>query len=152
MGFERSGSALIYRREIETAAVELPIVTIQGRDFALSIRGWRVDRNRLWSVPWWTFELMHLPWRQRVEFLREFGITGVYAVGLEVATLRLICTALASSASTALMEVQPTTGMGTAEAQTAEGFYGSVMPDGSLLGIVSTPFFDRELRTEAFRL
>lgn len=152
MGFRQSGIALADRREIETTAIELPVVTLNGREFALSIQGWRIDQRRFEVFPWWPFEMMHFPWRHRFEFLREIGITGVYATGLEVSTLRAASAALADPASAALMDMQPTTDFGAGQGQQLDGFYGSVMPDGSLLGVVSSRYFDRELRLETFRL
>jgi len=152
MGFRQSGSALADRRELDTAAIELPVVALNGREFALSIQGWRIDQRRFAAFPWWPFEMMHFPWRHRFEFLREVGITGVYATGLEISTLRAASAALADPASAALMDLQPTTDFGISQGQQPDGFYGSVMPDGSLLGVVSSRYFDRELRLEAFRL
>lgn len=150
MGFRNSGRSLLNRREIETSPVELPTVTLNGRDYALSIQGWRVDQRRFATLPWWSFEMMHGPWRHRFEFLRDVGITGVYATGLEVSTLRAICTALADPTSQGLMDLSPT----AFEREDAhpDGFYGSTMPDGSLLGILSNRYFSRDMRLETFNL
>ena len=152
MGFRRGGRALADRREVETRAIELPVVTLNGRDFALSIKGWRVDDHWPVPFPWWPIELIHVPPRHRFEFLREIGITGVYAAGLEVATLRAVCKALGSTSSAALMDLQPVMDWLERDAREAEGFYGSIMPDGSLLGIVSSRHLRRDAKMETFKL
>lgn len=41
---------------------------------------------------------------------------------------------------------------GQGDARGSEGFRGSVMPNGSLSGIISGRYFKQELRTEQFRL
>ncbi|MBK8482298.1 MAG: hypothetical protein IPL40_14220 [Proteobacteria bacterium] len=152
MGFRNSGLALADRREIDTAEVELPVATLNGVDFALSIQGWRVDRHRFEQFSWWPFDLWHVPLLHRFEFLRDVGVTGVYALGLEVRTLRTICAALRNPSSEAMMDL-PTVDFGRqSDTRGADGFYGSVMRDGSLLGIISSRYFEQEMRTGKFKL
>lgn len=152
MGFRNSGFALAERRESDTATVELPVITLNGVDFALSIQGWRVNRHQFAPFPWWSFDLRHVPLRHRFEFLRDIGVTGIYALGLEIGTLRAVSAALLDPASNSMMDL-PIFDFGRQSGmQSQDGFYGSVFPDGSLLGIVSNRYLDREMRTETFEL
>lgn len=137
MGFRQTGRALIERRETRTAAVSMPVATINGRKFALSIQGWRVDQRRFRYRPWWPFELLHLPWRHQIEFLRELGVDGVYAVGLETSTLRLLERGIASPSTSIVNEQEPVSQVVEGGGQREGGFYGSIMPDGSLMGVVA---------------
>lgn len=152
MGFRNSGLALADRREIDTATVELPVITLNGVDFALSIQGWRVNRHLFAPFSWWPFDLWHVPLLHRYEFLRDIGVTGIYALGLEIGTLSAVSAALVNPASNSMMDL-PICDFGRQSVmQGQDGFYGSVFPDGSLLGIVSSRDLDREMRTETFKL
>lgn len=151
MGFRSSGLALADRREIRTDEVELPIVKMNGQEFALSIHGWRVDRNRVEPVPWWPFELWHVPWRHRFEFLRHVGVTGVYALGLEMMTLRAVCGALVNPSPSAMMDLPSIDFDSQSGTRGPDGFYGSIFRDGSMMGIVNSRHLE-EMRTEKFAL
>lgn len=137
MGYRQSGSALIARRETRTTRLSMPVATINGRKFALSIQGWRANRRRGEPWLWWLFELMHMPWRQQVEIARNIGIGGVYAVGLETSILRAVGRAIAKPHASILTESDFTPQVFNADGQREGGFFGSVMPDGSLMGVIS---------------
>jgi hypothetical protein len=152
MGFRNSGFALVDRRGIDTSGVELPIINLKGFDFALSIQGWHAERHQFAQFPWWPFELWHVPWRHRFEFLRDVGVNGFYAMGLEVHTLRAACAALKNPSSEAMMDLPTIDFSRHNDAREQDGFYGSVMPDGSLLGVISSRHFEPKMRTEKFGL
>ncbi len=153
MGFRGSGSALADGRQVETRPIVLPVVTLNGRDFALSTQGWRVDRRWPRLFPWWHFELLEdIPPELRIDLMRDAGVTGLFVSGLEVTILRAVSDALRMASSQALMELQPIVDFDTREGRQPEGFYGSVMPDGSLLGIVSSNLLGQQFRTETFAL
>lgn len=56
MGFQTSGIALTTGREYSHADTSLPVVTINGFDFAIRIHGWRVDPDRHVPPPFMPFE------------------------------------------------------------------------------------------------
>lgn len=151
MGFRDSGRALAERRATEVFPSELGVITLGGRDYAFSIQGWRIDQSRLGMPPWYPFELLMVPWRHHVRFLWDVGVTGVYAVGLDVTVLRAISASLADVNANALMDLQRTP-VDLGRSQPLDGFYGSVMPDGSMLGVISTRLLEPEMRVETFRL
>ncbi len=151
MGLRQSGSALVARRKPRTTRVSLPVATINGRQFALSIQGWRADKQRFGLVPWWPIELMHMPWRSQLEVLDLFGINGAFAVGLETSMLRVVERAVESPDAAILMELEPLTNIAESGGQREGGFYGSVMPDGSLMGVIAGQSLE-SMRMEDFTL
>lgn len=151
MGFRRSGRALADRREIATESVTLPVLSLNGRRFAISFLGWRLREPHRLMPPWFPFGLLDLPWPHQIEFLRHIGIDGVYVAGIEVSVLEAIGRTLINPADAALMELQPTVDLVADEGRQRPGFYGSVMPDGSLLGIVTSTLLE-ELRMGEIRL
>lgn len=137
MGLRASGTVLIARREARTTRIALPVATINGRRFALSMQGWRADQRRLRHWPWWHFELMHMPPQHQIEILRHFGSDGVFAVGLETSILRVVERAVGNPDAGTLMELESPTKVAESGGQRERGFYGSVMPDGSLMGVIA---------------
>lgn len=152
MGFLNSGFALINRRETEVAGVNLPIVTLNGVDFALSIQGWRVDRPLPVHSSRWPFEMLCALWLHRFELQKDIGVSGIYVLGLEVQTLRAVCAALRDPSSGVMMDLPDIDFGKQRDASVSEVFYGSIMPDGSILGIISSRHFEQEMRTEKFLL
>jgi hypothetical protein len=151
MGFRSSGRALAERRAAETDAVELPVVSLAGQDYAFNVQGWRINQRRPSLIPWYPFGLMFEPWPHLAHILKHVGINGVYAVGLEVTALRAVSACLKNLNSNALLELQPTL-VEFGDQQALDGFYGSVMPDGSMTGVLSTRLFEGDIRMEAFDL
>ncbi len=152
MGFRRSGFALAYHREFRNYHVELPVVTIQGQEFALSIQGLRLDANWFGHLPMLPFDFWPLQRKYSSSFLREVGVTGVYALGLEVRTLRTVCASLVNPDSESIMDLPAINIDMWNDGRTTSGFYGSIFPDGSLMGIVSRGILERELKYEKFTL
>ena len=81
----------------------------------------------------------------------HIGIDGVYVAGIEVGILEAIGRTLINPLDAALMKLEPTVDLVADEGRQRTGFYGSVMPDGSLLGIVAGTLLE-ELRMGEFRL
>lgn len=151
MGFRQSGRALADRGEIATEPVALPVLPLNGRRFALAFLGWRQREPHRLMPPWFPFGLLDLPWPHHIGFLRRIGIDGVYVAGIEVSVLEAIGRTLINPADDALMALRPTADIASGEGRQRLGFYGSVMPDGSLLGVVAGTLLE-ELRMGEFRL
>lgn len=157
MGFPESGSALREGREISPPEQLLSVLTVGGRDYAVTFQRVRVKRNRFpglpFPSPWFEFwyhldEVRHHP--QLVSrVLRDMGVGSIEVMGVEVRLLRQIGEAVLNSASNALMEIQLAAAL--AEQPSADGFNGSVLPDGTLLGQVE-PELLANLRTERFQI
>lgn len=151
MGFRTSGRALAERRATETTPTELGVINLGGHDYAFTIQGWRIDQSRLGMLPWYPFDVSMMPLRHQIHFLRRMGITGVYVAGLDVAVLRAVSASLGNANAKALMDLQPLT-VEFGRSQPLDGFYGSVMPDGSMIGVISTRPLESDPRVEAFKL
>lgn len=83
--------------------------------------------------------------------MRLKGVTGVYALGLEVDTLKKVCEAITKPSQVVMMDL-PNIDLGKQnEDPSSDDFCGSIMPDGSLMGIVSASIFDK-IETMKFQL
>jgi hypothetical protein len=149
MGFSPAGRALAERRTVEASPVDLPVITLNGRDFAITVHGFRVDTRRIAAFPWHPLDFLFGFSFRHLRFARELGVTGIYGLGLELTALRATEAALADLRSTSLLELRP---VEFVQDQTLDGLYGSIMPDGSLMGVISSRFFDSKIRSETFKL
>ena len=109
------------------------------------------DQADLWMPPPYPLELLFGPWRHHPRYLRHIGITGVYVVGLEVNALLAVSESLANVAANTLMDLKPLP-VEFGQRQLLDGFYGSVMPDGSMTGIINTRLLEPEIHVKKFRL
>lgn len=156
MGLIESGDALRRGIGIDRHEQRLSVVTLGGRDFAITIEGLVVKRNQppdmpfpmRWIGHWLSFARL---WRHDpLGFMRDLGVTSMRVTGIDLSTLRLIEEAVANSNSNSLMQ-RDHGDMALAQSRTIEGFVGSILPDGSLLGEV-VPELLYDSRMESFRL
>lgn len=158
MGLVESGRALREGRAVETGERMLPVVSVAGREFAIVFERVILKENgrgrRGHSVPpWWWLPIewsLPGPWWQAM--LADMGAHGVEVVGLDSRILRRVGEALGDAASPALLHIQGDDWSGVRESfDGPNGFDGSVMPDGSMVGII-TPRQMETIREEAFGL
>ncbi len=157
MGFPVSGTALRNGREISPPEQVLNIVRLGRREYAVTFQGAVVKRNRPrrfrfpmpWIEPWFFLDELWDHPEGMVRVLREMGIAGIRVMGIEVGLLHHIQDVVLNSASETLLHIEA--GAALAEESVAEGFTGSVMPDGTLLGQIE-PDMLANTSTERFRL
>ena len=102
-----------------------------------------------WIEPWFLWdEIWHHPGACPA-FFRDIGIAGIRVMGIEIGLLHHIQDAVVNSASDALMHIE--VGATLAEESVADGFTGSVMPDGTFSGQIE-PEMLANARMERFRL
>lgn len=147
MGFRESGRALADCRLINRPEVGLNLIKLGNRDYAFSVMGWCRDQHLINASPGYPPEILLLhPWND-IRMLNDIGITGAYVIGLDATVLKAVCNALTDAETTALMELnleRPETPV--------EGFNGSIMPDGSMIGVINTQLLETGLRVKAFTL
>jgi hypothetical protein len=157
MGFAESGNALRNGSELGLPGRQIPVVNLGGRNFAVTIEGLVVKRNRRIRGPhpmYWLDPLFLIEELQfhafPARFWRDMGVSAIRVIGTELGTLRLIERSVLSSASNSLLERNAQ--ISDSEPQAiSDGFTGSIFPDGTILGQID-PEMLMEARMEEFRL
>jgi hypothetical protein len=129
----------------EPQRYELPVISVAGRRYAVSIASVMPRHPELSSREFWRdfrdWPLLPLPW------LRD-GVD-IELVGLDLKVLNALSSATQSAAASELMALEPSEWRDTPADLDGGAFYGSVFSDGSLLGELrlqrpSQPFPDFE--------
>jgi hypothetical protein len=129
MGLVSAGHALRDIREKNVEAIDLPIIEVDGRNFAFTTAGWKTSPGLdiPFIGPWrWTISFPH-PWPSK---------SSIFAIGIEQGVMHLIAEAIHRPRASTLNQLdrQGLTDLPKPKRDTSW----SVMPDGSFLGI-----FDR---------
>lgn len=145
MGFRAAGEALRNAAAYETTTVSVWVVNLSGRRFAVLPQRLVLKEPFRPSahVPFWFHPRFF--WDGPPDLiLRELGIQGVEVLGLDILVLRYIERAIKSPEMPVLLGIEREDGTyeNSPPQQTrvslegADGFDGSIMPDGSLVGIL----------------
>jgi len=157
MGFPESGNALRRGVEVSLPTRQIPVVSLNGRSFAITIEGLVVKRNRRIRGPHPLLRIDPLYFLDELHFhgfparlLRDMGIAAIRVIGTELTTLRLVESSVLNASNTSLLAREGQAD--DAQARTAsDGFTGSVFPDGTLMGQIS-PEMLMGTRMEEFKL
>jgi len=144
MGLVLSGRALRDLRGKVIEEVELPVFTIGGRRFAVTVIGWKGPGiyGPHWIEPWEWDHPGHYGWSRR---------WAPVVMGIDVNALHQIGTAIQNPDSSDLVDIE--LGNTEGEGLTPDQFRGSLMPDGTLVGTISRDEFRSTLAAvEAFNL
>ena len=147
MGLLEAGRALRNGNRLETVEPLLPIVTIANRQFAVAFiqvlfKDHLVKRQRHPFFEFWRLLEWFPPKYLWHDVLMDVGAYGILVFGLDVTILQRIGDCLADPRSSSLLELERADRL-TGEAFRLQDFNGSIMPDGSLVGVLSM----RELET-----
>jgi hypothetical protein len=158
MGFPESGDALRRGSLIEREEQQVAIVTIAGREFAITFDGVVLKGNRRtrgpfpmpWIDPWFLVEEIIHQFPPGARFLRDIGVTGVRVSGIDRDTLKLIEEAVLNPKGSSLMRRDDQRDA-IAQFEGGDGFAGSILPDGTLYGQID-PEMLTDARLDSFRL
>ncbi len=123
MGLVEAGLALRDGREKLAAQISLPVVEMSGRKFAFTVHAWNfAPMGR--GFPFLPFSELFLD----LGFVQTFDLL---VTGLEVNVLGMIEKSLRSAEASSLLKAEP-----VSVSETPGWFSGSIMRDGSLLGLL----------------
>jgi hypothetical protein len=136
MGFPDAAAALRNRRRYDGPGVNIPVVDVAGRRFAVVPQFAYRKRPPQFGKRYWRrmdpfFDFM--PWWGDPMLWDVAGIRGILVLGLDVNVLNRIVNVLRDPADTGLLQIpisESVVGVGV-----RPGFEGSIMPDGSLVGM-----------------
>lgn len=138
MGLFESASDLRERRgRVENLRLTLPTLDVIGRRFALAITSLHPRTEQMIGV-------LGGPWPFWGSFMFD-------VVGIETGNLRVIEKALTIASGNLFSEIQPLKLNATKELDRVDGFSGSILSDGTLLGELG-PWTMHNLPTETFTL
>jgi hypothetical protein len=153
MNLRRASEALSMGTTIEPSEVNLPVLALNGRRYAVAPLGLMVDGNvRSPRLPLYFLTHPDLDWEDPPHwFFRELGVS-LEVIGLDVVVLRQIEAVLQGRGElSGLEKATPRPQQDSRGFQMADGFYGSTMPDGSLCGVLRPSDLDGMTR-ESFAL
>lgn len=132
MGFDAAATRL-RQGEGEPQENEVPVLTLGGRKFVVSIASITRDSPDMSSPDFWDEFHRFLRWPD----IWFRSATKIELVGLDLKVVRALSGATGSAISSELMALQPMEWEGASASVEGEGFQGSVLKDGSLLGMLS---------------
>lgn len=137
MRLASAGHALSELREKNIEAIELPIIEVDGRRFAITLVGWRTARTHV---------LRNIdPWLWKFNLQPDWPQDGILVMGIEQGVMRLIAEALRKPNLSVLREQLD--GQGLTDLQKSNRDYSwSIMPDGSFLGILDVDTIEHGFR------
>ncbi|MBI2930416.1 MAG: hypothetical protein HYY16_02085 [Planctomycetes bacterium] len=145
MGFVSSGSALRDLREKGMEEIQMPIMSVGNRRYAVVPAGWKVPDFQMMPLfePWyWDFPPFHWPGRRR---------GSVMVMGIDSQILRRLGRAIQNPHEPALLDLE--LGGEDSNVSNTPEFPGSAMPDGTLMATFSREDFARSLESmEKFSL
>ncbi|TET34880.1 MAG: hypothetical protein E3J72_12150 [Planctomycetota bacterium] len=147
MGFVSSGLALRELREKHMEKVELPILNIGSRQFAVVTAGWKVpDLQILPFFEPWLLDFPPFRWSGR-----RGG--GVLVMGIDKEILKQIGRAIHNPKEPVLLNLDMGEDDVKAKTKTTTEFPGSIMPDGTLMGTINRDGFAKSIEAmEKFSL